>query len=446
MREDIIKFIKEAGVVGAGGAGFPTHVKVNAKADHVIVNGAECEPLLRVDQQLMAVMAREMVKGLEAVMESTGAAQGTIALKGKYRQAIHALEKVISGKPIKLFILGDFYPAGDEHVTVYEVTGRIIPEGGIPLEVGCVVNNVETLINVAHALERHPVTDTYLTVTGEVPNPITLKLPIGMSIKEALSLAGQTNIQGKLVVEGGPMMGKVVEDFTEPITKTTKGLIVLDLNHPMMQKRNISLPHIIRQAKAACIQCMRCTDMCPRHMLGHRLSPHKIMRGINYLKGDQDVMKMALSCTECGACEYACNMMLLSPRRVNALLKQELGKRGIKVSPPGNPEVVSPSREFMKIPVKRLVSFLGLASYNVPAPLTEVNYSPLRVVIPLKQHIGAPAQPVVEIGQRVERGGLIGAVPEGAMGANVHASVSGTVREVGERIVIVADGDGGGEQ
>jgi len=446
MREQIIKQIKDAGVVGAGGAGFPTHVKVNAHAEHVIVNGAECEPLLRVDQQLMATMAERMVKGLEAVMQSVGASLGTIALKGKYHDAINALEKSIVGKPIKLFILGDFYPAGDEHVTVYEVTGKIIPEGSIPLKVGCVVNNVETLINVADALDGCPVTDTYLTITGEVPKPITLKLPIGTSIAEALALAGQTNMQGKLLVEGGPMMGKVVEDFSQPITKTTKGLIVLSVNHPMIQTRNMSLMHIIRQSKAGCIQCMRCTDLCPRHMLGHNLSPHRIMRGLNYMEGDQEVMKMAFSCTECGACEYACNMMLLSPRRVNALLKQELGKKGIKASSPVKQEVVAPSRDFMKIPVKRLISFLGLAPYNVAAPLVELDYASQRVSIPLKQHIGAPALPVVTVGQRVERGDLIGAVPEGAMGANVHASISGTVREISSNIVIEADGVGGGKQ
>ncbi|HHT62221.1 MAG: 4Fe-4S dicluster domain-containing protein [Bacillota bacterium] len=447
MSEVIIKQIKDAGVVGAGGAGFPTHVKVNAKAEHVIVNGAECEPLLRVDQQLMAMMADELVEGLEAVMESTGATKGTIALKGKYHEAIDALEKAISGKPIELFILGDFYPAGDEHVTVYEVTGKIIPEGGIPLKVGCVVNNVETLINVARALDGFPVTDTYLTVTGDVPKPITFKLPIGVTIQEALALAGQHDMQGKLVVEGGPMMGNVVEDFTQPITKTTKGLIVLSEDHPMMQKRNIPLSHIIKQAKAACIQCVRCTDMCPRHMLGHSLSPHKVMRSLNYLDGDQEVMKMAFSCTECGACEYACNMMLLSPRRVNALLKQELSKKGIKASPPAKREVAVPTREFMKIPVKRLIPALGLTPYNVAAPLMmDVDYTPKKVTIPLKQHIGAPAQPVVEVGQRVERGTLIGDIPEGAMGARVHASISGTVREIGMNIVIEADGDGGGKQ
>lgn len=446
LREEIMQKIKDAGVVGAGGAGFPTHVKVNGAAEHVIVNGAECEPLLRVDQQLMSEQAERMVQGLEAVMAAVGASLGTIALKGKYHDAIDALEKAIAGKPIKLFILGDFYPAGDEHVTVYEVTGKIIPEGGIPLKVGCVVNNVETLINVAHALDGCPVTDTYLTVTGEVPKPVTLKLPIGTSMGEALALAGQTDMQGKLLVEGGPMMGKVIDDFSQPITKTTKGLIVLKTEHPMMQARNMSMAHIIKQAKAACIQCRRCSDLCPRHMLGHKLSPHRIMRGLNYMDGEETVMKMALSCTECGACEFACNIMFLSPRRVNGLLKQEFGKKGIKMALSAGQEVISTSREFMKIPVKRLIAFLGLTPYNVAAPLVETDYVPRKVTIPLRQHIGAPALPVVEVGQRVARGALIGAIPEGAMGANIHAGISGVVREVSQHIVIEADGDGGGKQ
>ncbi len=183
--------------------------------------------------------------------------------------------------------------------------------------------------------------------------------------------------------------------------------------------------------------------MCPRHMLGHRLSPHKVMRGVNYLQAGEEVLNMALSCTECGACEYACDVMFLSPRRVNAMLKQEMGKKGIKLVPSKEQEVVTPSREFMKIPVKRLIARLGLVPYNVSAPLVEVDYRPRKVTIPLKQHIGAPARPVVAAGQRVERGQLIGEIPDGAMGAAVHASISGVVREVSQNIVIEADGDGG---
>ena len=440
MDEQIFNLIKAAGVVGAGGAGFPSHVKVGATADHVIVNGAECEPLLRVDQQLMVVEAAQMVRGLEAVMASTGAAQGTIALKGKYHDAIDALSCQIKGKPIQLFILDDFYPAGDEHVTVYEVTGKIIPEGGIPLKVGCVVNNVETLVNVAQALDGQPVVDTYLTITGDVPRPMTVKLPIGTSIREALALAGRTDMRDRVLVEGGPMMGSVVENFDQPITKTTKGLIVLGLDHPMIKTRLMSLEFILKQAKAACIQCFRCTDMCPRHMLGHRLSPHKIMRAMNYLEADEEILKMAFSCTECGACEYACSIMNLSPRRVNGMLKKQLGQKGIKPTPPEKPEVVIPTRNFMKIPVKRLIAGLGLGEYNVPAPLTDTGFQPNQVVIPLKQHVGAPAQPVVTVGQRVSRGCLIAGIPEGALGANVHASIDGIVREIGSSITIERDG------
>src|SRR5690606_3280641 len=164
--------------------------------------------------------------------------------------------------------------------------------------------------------------------------------------------------------------------------------IALPEDHPLITKRNMSLEHILKQAKVACIQCVRCTDMCPRHMLGHRLTPHHVMRGIKYLPAGEEVLNMALSCTECGACEYACDVMGLSPRRVNAMLKQELNKKGIRLAPSDGQEAIAPGREFTKIPSQRLVSRLGLAPYNVPAPLTEIDFRPGKVTIPLKQHIG----------------------------------------------------------
>ena len=135
MRDKILAAVREAGIVGAGGAGFPTHVKLASAADIIVVNGAECEPLLRVDQQLMEEMTTQMITGLMATLEVTGAVEGIIALKGKYKKAITALEKAIQGKPLRIKILDDFYPAGDEHVTVFEATGRLVPQGGIPLHV-----------------------------------------------------------------------------------------------------------------------------------------------------------------------------------------------------------------------------------------------------------------------------------------------------------------------
>ena len=149
----LIDNIRDAGIVGAGGAGFPTHVKVNCKAEYIIANGAECEPLLRVDQQLMRDHADMVVKGILAVKESTGAAHAVICLKEHYHDAVVALKKAAEGTGVEIKLFKSYYPAGDEQQMVYEVTGRVVPTGGLPLDVGCVVDNVSTLMNIAAALD-----------------------------------------------------------------------------------------------------------------------------------------------------------------------------------------------------------------------------------------------------------------------------------------------------
>jgi Na+-translocating ferredoxin:NAD+ oxidoreductase RnfC subunit len=437
MGEEMIRRIKEAGIVGAGGAGFPTHVKVSSTAKAVIVNGAECEPLLRVDQQLMSRKTKQMVEGLSVVMEITGAGEGVIALKAKYKEAIEQLKKEITGKPIRLKILDDFYPAGDEHVTVYETTGDLVPQGAIPLKVDCVVINVETLINIAEALEGKPVIHTYLTITGEIAKPTTMKIPVGTTIKEVLAIAGVKSLEGMKVIDGGPMMGKVVEDLSEPITKTTKGLIILPQDHPLIRKRQKAIDRIIKESNAACIQCRFCTDLCPRYLLGHKLEPHKIMRALGHIHGQEEALKMALVCSECGICEqYAC-IVDLSPRKINAMLKQELSKKGIKPDLPEE-QTVSHMQQHRKIPVKRLISRLGLTQYDEKAPLEETQYQVNKVHIKLHQHLGVPSIPVVEVGQKVQRGSLIAKIPDNALGANIHASINGTIMEISDSIVITS--------
>ncbi len=443
MGQEIIRLVREAGVVGAGGAGFPTHVKIGSRAALVIVNGAECEPLLRVDQQLMARMPRMVVKGLEAVMAVTGAAEGVIALKAKYHEAVEALAEVIKGKSLRLFTLEDYFPAGDEQMLVHEVSGMVVPEGGIPLKVGCVVINVETAINVAHALDGEPVTHTHVTIAGEVSGPATLSLPIGTPVVEALSLAGAGSMADMAVIEGGPMMGQLVSDLSQPVVKTTKGLLVLPIHHPLVRQRTSTMAQMVRRAKSVCIQCAACTEVCPRYLLGHSLEPHKIMRSLNYLQGDVGVLKMALLCCECGACEVFGCVMQLSPRQVNAAIKRELAGQGVKTDGAAGSPKPSPLRIYRQIPANRLVARLGLTAYDRPAPLSLTEYYPQMVRIPLKQHTGAPGVPVVKVGQRVGRGTLIAGIPEGALGANIHASISGIVAEVSDSIVIVANSQGG---
>lgn len=438
MSKEKIAAIKDAGVVGAGGAGFPTHVKVNATVKTVVVNAAECEPLLKVDQQLLTAQTDKFIKGLLAVVEMTGAEEGLVALKGKYKEAIKCLEEKIQGTPIKLHILKDFYPAGDEQVTVYEATKRLVPQGGIPLKVDCVVANVETLINIAESLDGKSVTHTYVTITGEVPNPVTLNLPIGLTVRESLALAGLIDYKGFSVIDGGPMMGKLVKDMEQPITKTTKGLIVLPNDHQLIKRRQLKFETIARKARQSCIQCRQCTDLCPRYMLGHNIEPHKVMRALINLPGQEKALNSVFGCSECGLCEqYVCPMGL-SPRTINSMLKQELIKNGIKPGPGPEQQEVHKMRDYRQVPVKRLVSRIGLNKYDKYAPLKEIECKPAKVSLMLKQHVGAPSKPIVKIGEMVQKGQIVATIPDNALGANIHASISGKVTEINDRIIITA--------
>lgn len=182
---EIAEKVRAAGVVGAGGAGFPTHIKLDSKVDTVIANGAECEPLLRADRYLMTRHAPQVAEGLRLVMQATGAARGIIALKREYEEATEALGSVVrDSSDVELHLMKSYYPAGDEFLLVYEATRRQVPEGGIPLEVGVVVQNVGTLYNVAQAQRDVPVTHRWLTVSGEVKEPKVLRAPVGTSSRK----------------------------------------------------------------------------------------------------------------------------------------------------------------------------------------------------------------------------------------------------------------------
>lgn len=448
LQQEIIAAVRDAGVVGAGGAGFPTHVKINATVDTVIANGAECEPLLRAHQQVMAVESDKVVAGLAAVMLATGARRGVIGLKRKYADAAAnlaaAIEK-LGDRRLELFFLPDFYPAGDEQVVVHEVTRRIVPEGGIPLNVGAVVANVETLVNVAGALAGKAVTEKYLTVAGAVAQPLTLKVPVGLSAREVIALAGGATAGDFAIVDGGPLMGKIVAPDAV-VTKTTGGFIVLPRSHPVVAHKTAALQIIANRAKAACCSCRGCTDICPRYLLGHGLEPHRIMQVIGGGLQDSAIVTSALLCSECGACEaYGCTMGL-SPRRINAELKAQLAKAGVKN--PQRAEIAQArwERDYRRIPTKRLVARLGLEKYDRPAPLATPRIVPAEVRLPLAQHIGAPACPVVRAGDAVKAGDLVAVIPAGAaVGANVHASIAGEVFFAAGYIGIRAKNRAGGD-
>lgn len=445
MAHELIEAVRSAGVVGAGGAGFPTHVKLASQVDTVIANGAECDPLLQCDQRLMESRAAEIVRGLQLAMEATGAQRGIVALKREYRTAVAALQRVIGSlsgrKEVTLWLLDSRYPAGDEFVLVYEVTGRLVPETGLPLHVGCLVQNVQTLFNIARAAKGAVVTHRLLTVAGAVARPITLWVPVGTSVRAVLTWAGgiqpprwsRRTADDYAVVMGGPMMGRVVADLEEPVTKTTSGLLVLPHDSVVVRFLTRSRTSWVRRGISTCDQCRACTDLCPRYLLGHDLKPHEVMRAINYgLAWPTDKVTAAVLCCECRLCEaYACPLEL-SPMAYYLAIKQELRAQGwVNEVHKRTHFQPHPTREYRLVPTHRLIARLGLTEWeHQVCPLDEADYRPSKVTIPTRQHIGAPAQPVVRVGQQVAVGDLLARIPEGELGANIHASLAGRISRV----------------
>ncbi len=434
---DLAEKIFNAGVVGAGGAGFPTHVKAKSKVEYMIANGAECEPLIHKDYEIMLHHAKEIVEGMELMMRRTDAKKGVFGIKSKNALAIEAIEKSYSNGKIRTLQLGDFYPTGDEYELVYEATGKLIPPHGIPLDIGAVVNNVETLYNISRAARDIPVTDKFVCVTGEVKNPSTFFAPIGISYGELIEHCGGTTVEDYGIFVGGLLMGTLTFDLDEVVTKTTTGLIILPKNHYMIQRMNRSVNDMNRIGKSACDQCSYCTEFCPRYLLGYDVQPHKVMRSLEFTKSGNALWNQyADLCSSCGLCSlYSCPEDLY-PREACNQSKEELKKEGIKYEQV-KPLKVHPIRDGRKVPLKQLMKKLNVTKYNVATPFREEQMNPERVKIPLKQHIGAPAEAVVKAGQQVSKGDLIGKVSRGNLGANVHASIDGKIREVNNKYIII---------
>lgn len=431
--------VRAAGVVGAGGAGFPAHVKLQAQVDTFLVNAAECEPMLKVDQQLMAVQAERLIRGVQYAMTATGARAGIIALKEKYQRAINALTPLLPAG-IRLHILPDVYPAGDEVLTIWMATGRRVPPAALPVSVGVVVNNVQTVLNIARAVEQqYPVTRRTLTVNGAVAKPITLTVPIGMSLREVLALAGGATVDDPGFINGGPMMGGLITSLDTPVSKTTGGLLVLPKSHALIQRRMQDERTVLSVAKTVCEQCRLCTDLCPRHLIGHELSPHLLVRAVNYQQAaTPQLLLTALTCSECNVCESVACPVGISPMRINRMLKRELRALNHRYEGPLNPE--DEMAKYRLIPVKRLITKLGLSDWYHDAPLAETDYPTDKTTLLLRQHIGASAIPCVQQGEHVVRGQCVADVPSGALGAPVHASIDGIVSEITEQSITVIRG------
>ena len=437
--DELVALIKQNGIVGAGGAGFPTYAKLDKRADTIILNCAECEPLLKLHRQLLERYAYEILGTLDLIAKTIGAENVIIGVKGSYKGAIEAIEEhIASFENIRIHKLREMYPAGDEIVLIYQTTGRRPQPGALPISVGVTVFNVETVFNVYQALNGTPVTHKYVTVAGEVKNPVTLRVPLGMTVKDLVALAGGVTVDDPAYLFGGPMMGRLGLP-SAPVTKTFNAVIVLPSDHPIVQRKNTKTSIDLKRAMAACCQCSYCTDLCPRHLLGYPINPSEFMRVVsNHTPSDTKPIIDGLFCSGCGLCEaFSCGQGL-SPRMLLDAFKGQLRAAGVQAPKDIPLRNVSDAIDFRSVPVARLSARLGLAKYNKTAPMDEETVlKPKTVKILLSQHIGVPAVPCVKKGATVLEGQLIATAAEGKLSVNIHSSVKGRVKEITDKFIMI---------
>lgn len=435
--DELKNIARNNGIVGAGGAGFPAYAKMTDKADIVILNCVECEPLLKLHRQLLATHTEEIIQMLDEVRESFGAKEAVIGIKSEYVTTIKAVEEVLGDFPkVRICALKPAYPMGDEVVLIYEATGRVIQPGGLPIDENVVVYNVETMYNLYRAVHLDiPVTNKLVSIVGEIDHPLTVRVPLGTTVKEAISLAGKVTVEDPVYVMGGPMMGRLGTENTV-ITKTTNAIIILPKDHHVVVRMDKNLEIEKKRASSSCCQCRTCTDMCSRHALGHPIEPHKVMRAVaNRDTSDMSVFVNTAYCSGCGICEkYACPQGL-SPKSIIQAFKGGLRAAGIKVEKV-DPAPVLEDRELRKLPVHRLAARLDLTKYDKPAPFEDTTPTTKLVKIPMSQHIGAPATPIVSVGDTVKKGQLIGE-PKDGLSVAIHCSIDGVVQKVSDKEVVV---------
>lgn len=428
---DFIKIIKDAGIAGMGGAGFPAYMKASKKADVMIANGAECEPLMRSDYYATITYTRELFEGLKALKAATGAKRAIIAVKSKRKDIVEKL-RASQKDGIEIGLLEDYYPAGDEIVMINDLLNVVVPAGKLPVDSGIVVNNVSTVIQMCRAVENSPMSSRFVTVTGDVRKPFCAEVPLGVSFADLIETAGGTDLPEYAIMENGVMMGTVVSPDAV-VKKTTSGIIVLPIDHPAVRDRNSSLERHYKIARSVCDQCYACSEVCPRLLIGHRIEPHKIMRSIAFpVAQSEQAAAHAANCCLCGLCSLFACPLGISPRRViENIRKDSFTKTENVISRPVDPMIA-----LKRVPMSRLLMRLGLDKYDRQNVSFLSFYRDVRGVrLMLLQHRGFPSIPVVKKGDQVKKGDMVAKAADRDPSLPVHASISGKVSEVNEHYI-----------
>lgn len=293
--EDIRKKILDAGIVGLGGATFPTHVKLmipgGKQAEYLIVNGVECEPYLTADHSLMMERTEELLSGIQILMKGLGVEKAIMGIENNKPDAIEKMKKVTEGSPIRVQGLKVKYPQGGEKQLVQALLKREVPSGGLPIDVGVVVFNVGTAFAAYEAVMKNkPLIDRIVTVTGKsLSNPSNFQVRIGTPISYLIEKAGGVPENTAKVINGGPMMGKALSTLDAPVVKGSSGIVIIQDNEAQ------------RKAVKPCIRCTKCLSVCP---MG--LEPYLLMTLAEQGRFEEMEQDRVMDCIECGSCSYTC--------------------------------------------------------------------------------------------------------------------------------------------
>ncbi len=429
--------VKTAGIVGAGGAGFPAYAKIADGVDTILVNGAECESLLYTDYTILRDEMRKVVEGIDYIVEHTTAGRGLLCIKEHTAKSLGLFDGQKLSENATVKCLPDVYPMGDEISLIYEATGRSVKAGGLPISVGVIVYNVETVYDIREAMRhRIAVTHKWLTIAGNTPKRLVVRVPVGTYVKELFAHYNITVPEGHVVLDGGPAMGRIVDPEKAVITKTTKALLILPEKLPIIQSKQTSLDVQLRRGSSACCQCTRCTDLCPRNQLGYPLEPHKLVRisqGVGML--DNKIFASATLCCGCGICEHAACCQGISPRAMIFQLKADLAKTKTRYV---SDDAVAPrdTRAYRMISSERWKEIIGVSAFDKEAKFAGEGFMPDKVEISMAGHIGAPSIPLVTAGQYVALGEKVADAAEG-LSLPQYASVSGVCKYVDKTKIII---------
>ncbi len=316
-KKEIIELIKEAGVVGMGGAGFPTHVKLSPKEpekiDYVIANCAECEPYLTSDYRRMIEEPEKLVEGLKIILQLFDNAKGILAVEDNKPDCIDILKKLTQNEDrITVMALKTKYPQGAERQLIYATTKRSINSSMLPADAGCVVDNVDTIVAIYHAVaEGKPLMNRIVTVTGDaIKDPRNFYVRIGMNYKDLIDEAGGFISEPEKVVSGGPMMGFALFDLNVPTTKTASALLCLTKDEVSMLE------------PSPCINCGRCVEVCPG-----RVVPSKLATLSEHQDEEAFIANDGMECCECGCCSFVCPAKRHLTQAIKSMRKTVLGKK-----------------------------------------------------------------------------------------------------------------------